>query len=468
MVLGTAAVVSGCAAEGDGLVIRFEGADTAATGGTVATLELFVGRTGQDPRFARDHDPMRDLFEVDAEALVDYRLFLRAAVVPTDLEVVAIVGYDADPAQGGRPLIFGVIEDPPFVPGQLTEIPMTFDTVVARGNAGTGARWIDRWGADPLEAVADHACLAWGTGGAAAADGEIVRVDDLDCDGTLPPTCDPMQLDRRLLEGEADLDGDGYGEWATATCDACLVQDSDNAPLYPVRCDCDETDPTVSFGALEICDGLDTNCDGAIDGDYAGPDAIPCQLPNVGVDCTMGVRTCTESNGLMEGACVAVPAGHVACFDLGACAAPRQCPIGDVAQPATLDVYHCTQNVGDGTICGVAPVRQFFATLPVVNPPARCSATVWNGNRDGWKVLITDTVTGDKGLTIRNVPCDQLAVVVDEVPTTAVHLLAIVVIADGLTGTPIGVVPIDYGVADSDEPCASDDVTTCIPPIAGS
>src|SRR5262245_5069010 len=107
MRLVAAAVIAcaGCAAQGDGLVIVFDDADTAAMGRDIATLELFVGVTGPDERFVRDYDPMRDVFAVEMAELPGYRLFLRADVVPDALEAVAIVGYTGDPDAGGAPLV---------------------------------------------------------------------------------------------------------------------------------------------------------------------------------------------------------------------------------------------------------------------------------------------------------------------------------------------------------------------------
>lgn len=61
----------------------------------------------------------------------------------------------------------------------------------------------------------------------------------------------------------ADTDGDGYGDLNAplsvchnATAPAGYVQNST---------DCDDTNPSVHPGAVEVCNGLDDNCDGTID-----------------------------------------------------------------------------------------------------------------------------------------------------------------------------------------------------------
>jgi hypothetical protein len=60
-----------------------------------------------------------------------------------------------------------------------------------------------------------------------------------------------------------DMDGDGYGIRAESIV-SCEIPEG-----YAVQFgDCDDTDPEINPGAMEICgDGLDNNCDGSIDPD---------------------------------------------------------------------------------------------------------------------------------------------------------------------------------------------------------
>jgi hypothetical protein len=76
---------------------------------------------------------------------------------------------------------------------------------------------------------------------------------DDDCDGLLDEAGD--------LPLYADADLDGYGDATTPVGTGCHggVGESLDAT------DCDDTDPTVSPGAREVCDGDDETCDGSID-----------------------------------------------------------------------------------------------------------------------------------------------------------------------------------------------------------
>jgi len=78
------------------------------------------------------------------------------------------------------------------------------------------------------------------------------------------------QIDEDSLSGERyqpffeDLDGDGYGVFdaSTETATWSCVAPPDHSARHG---DCDDTDATVSDGAVEACDGRDNDCNGVVD-----------------------------------------------------------------------------------------------------------------------------------------------------------------------------------------------------------
>jgi hypothetical protein len=119
---------------------------------------------------------------------------------------------------------------------------------------------------------------------------EICDGIDNDCNG---------QIDEGLPTSTyyADLDGDGYGNPSSAT-QLC----SPRAGYVTNNTDCNDNNAAVHPGAVEICDGIDNNCNGLIDGNEAG---VTCSslsvtslaLINANTDLSLGAL----ANGMVIG-----------------------------------------------------------------------------------------------------------------------------------------------------------------------
>ncbi|MEZ4739086.1 MAG: MopE-related protein [Flavobacteriales bacterium] len=112
-------------------------------------------------------------------------------------------------------------------------------------------------------ALEDGPFLQFGTAGGA----EICDGIDNDCDG---------DVDEDFI-WYTDADGDGFGDDATGVFNCTAPPNTVN-----VGGDCDDSNPDVHPGANEICDGLDTNCDGITDVQLTGcTDPLACNYdPN--------------------------------------------------------------------------------------------------------------------------------------------------------------------------------------------
>ncbi|MCB9671605.1 MAG: hypothetical protein H6736_14940 [Alphaproteobacteria bacterium] len=190
-------------------------------------------------------------------------------------------------------------------------------------------------------------------------------VDD-DCD-TLTDDADPDLVGGTLAY--RDLDGDGFGSDSSLVCAVELgwvEQDGD----------CDDSDPLVNPGAVEVCGGTDEDCDGSIDdgdpsvvgrldlyadldGDGVGAGAAVLHCPgegwsDVATDCDDTDATVlaagplyTDSDGDGFGAGTPV----VACPTAGLTADATDCDDGDAqAHPGSTEVCGGGDEDCDGAI----------------------------------------------------------------------------------------------------------------------
>jgi hypothetical protein len=131
---------------------------------------------------------------------------------------------------------------------------------------------------------------------------EVCDGDDNDCDGDV----DAADSD---VDGETwygDLDGDGYGDLGAPVTDC--TQPPDTVGLS-MATDCDDSDAAINPAAMEVCDGVDNDCDGDVDDDDASVTGTSTWYYDGDGD-GYGVSTSTAQ------ACDA-PSGYVA--DVGDC-----------------------------------------------------------------------------------------------------------------------------------------------------
>ncbi len=84
---------------------------------------------------------------------------------------------------------------------------------------------------------------------------ELCGSRDMNCDG------DPTAGAVNAPSWYPDADEDGFGVWSWSPIEQCQQPDGYSADTT----DCDDTEPTINPGAVEVCNERDDDCDGRVD-----------------------------------------------------------------------------------------------------------------------------------------------------------------------------------------------------------
>ena len=228
---------------------------------------------------------------------------------------------------------------------------------------------------------------------------ELCNGIDDNCDGLIDEG-----LSRTVYR---DADGDGFGD-PNVTQFICS-----SPPGWVLHAgDCNDANPAIHPGALEVCNGLDDNCDGQIDEDAAGVDSDGDGIHNACDNCPMVTNpTQTDSDGDHVGNacdnCINTPNSSQADADGdGRGDACDNCPtipngfqddsdadrVGDACDNCPLD-YNPTQSDfnhdGEGDICDLNDgLIYVYSTDPNYREwQQEAGYTTWNSYRGSLSVL---------------------------------------------------------------------------------
>jgi len=189
--------------------------------------------------------------------------------------------------------------------------------------------------------------------------------------GCNPPLgqADCSDADASFYPGAPDVCGDGLLQ--NCNTDTPCSADLDGDGYNSMDGDCDDDASAIHPGAVEICDGLDNDCDGLVD--EGNPDGLTGAPIPTNAFCTLSnIGHCGD------------PAGG------GRCICSRQLP------PVITTGSNRTDCTNYGLDVTASAPRCFFAPVPTME---RCDATDWNC--DG----APDSPTGDPPLVELGQPC---------------------------------------------------------------
>jgi MYXO-CTERM domain-containing protein len=208
---------------------------------------------------------------------------------------------------------------------------------------------------------------------------------DADGDGAYPPECGGDDCNDADPLASPDYDGDGDG---SSSCD-----------------DCDDTDPDVSPIAVELCDGIDSDCDGLDDGqDFdiggGGPGLLEvgpaAAVAIADVATVTSVQTATTSSTSITDVNVAVDITHSYVGDL---TVTLESPAG-----TTITLFDA---VGGAGIDFIGTVLDDEASASIVTaaapftgsfmPETALSAFDGEDPNGDWTLSVTDGAAGDTG-----------------------------------------------------------------------